>query len=417
MDDIAVIKSGIRKFAAIQILIIWLSLLIPVTVGYIILINFPIILRFPWFFLLIPLCIALIFLTVFSALIVAVIALKICNRRYPPREGSFDIDLSIGDMRGWMYRRNIKALTNSLSRSLNINTLKIFILRAFGIKIGKNAKLYGTVLDDPFIKIGDNFILGRRSVVAGHLYDHYKITFNKTIIGNNVIIEQVAGAVGAILGDNVIIRKGSGALRGQKTRGDGIFRGVPVSRIGKYSDLTSEELDKVKQFVKSFNKCNVDKEKISPIKINSLKLNLFKILIVSVGLLAAAGIGVLLYFTLFSLFYFIIGGLLGTLLAILFTPFFILIILGFFLAFSAIITKYLISPVPEGTYELDSKEAQKWKFSYLLKKFCISLVHATVLDIADVFVLKLFGNKIRKNVILKEGIVDPEYLELGDYVI
>ncbi|MHA1648578.1 MAG: hypothetical protein ACTSYB_00165 [Candidatus Helarchaeota archaeon] len=416
IDEIKILESGFGKFIAVQFIVVWVSLFIPVILAYFILVYFPILLQFPYFFLLIPIGIGLFFLTLFTSLLVAVLALNWCNRKFPPREGSFDIDLNVSDTRGWMYRRNIKAFTIRLFGLVPINALKVLMLRAFGLKIGKNVKLYGMVVDDPFIEIGNNFILSKRAVIAGHLYDHYKLTFHKTIIGNNVIIEPVAGAVGAVLGDNVIIRKGCGALRGQRTRGDGIFEGVPMRRVGRVSDLSPDEFKKIKESVIAFSKRDLDKEKIAPIKISYLKLNLCKLLIILVGSSAAIGIGILFYYTIIAPLYFGMGGFIGRVLALCFMPIFILIMIAFFLTFSVITTKLLITSVPEGTYELDSQEARTWKFSYLLKKFCIRLVDATIFDVADVFVLQFFGNKIGKNVILKEGIVDPEYLEIGDYV-
>ncbi len=423
MDDMKILSSGFGIFVVVQAVVIWTSIFIPSVIGFILITNFPILLTFPWFFLLIPLVIGLFFLTVFCSIFIAVIGLKLLYRKYPPREGSFDIDLSINETRGWMYRRNIKGLANVFRALIKIHALQVFMLRAFGLKIGKNVKLYGYVSDDPFIEIGDGSILGSRSIISGHLYDNYKITFNKTIIKKNVIFEPVSGAVGAILGDNCIIRGGAfpgniggGALRGQKTRGNGIFDGVPMRRVGDYSDLTSEEIEQIKKSIEEYSKRNVDKEKIAPIKISTLKLVLYKALIVIMGLLAGVGIGVLFYFTVFSFFYIQVGGFLGSFLTVILIPIFILMAVGFFLTFGAIAAKLLISTIPEGTYELDSKEARKWKFNYLLKKFLISLFHATIFDLADVFVLRyVYGNKIGKNVIVKEGLVDPEYLEIGNY--
>lgn len=387
-------------------------------IGYLIIVNFPILLTFPWFFLLIPIGIGFFFLLLFISLLVTIIAMKFCNRAFPPHEGSFDLDLSVKDIRGWMYRRTIKSFALLLFGLVKINTLKVLMLRSFGIKIGKNVKLYGMVIDDPFIEIGDNFILGRRAVIAGHLYDHIKLTFNKTIIGNNCIIEPVAGAVGATLGDNTIIKHGCGALRGQRTRGNGIFKGVPMSRVGNYSDLTPEEVQEIHDLVDLYNKRDIDEEKLRPIKINSWKFNIYKMLMVIVGLLAVAGIGLLYYFTLFQLLYFQLGGFLGVFLALVLIPFFILMGIVFFVLPIIFITKKIVTPsVPEGEYELDSAEASEWKFKYLVKKFCLSVIHSTPFAILDVFVLMYLGNKIGKNCVIKEGLVDPEYLDLGDYVI
>jgi len=402
------------KFALVGLINTCLCIFVPVVIGYLILVSFPILLTFPWFFLIILLGFAMFLILPFSTLLVTKISLALCNWRFPPRVGSFDIDLSVKEIRGWLYRRAIKALANNLIRVFHWNWLTVLTLRWVGIKVGKNAKLYGVVVDDPFIEIGDNFILAKRSVIAGHLYDHYKLTFNKTIIGNNCIIEPVAGAVGATLGDYTVIRKGCGALRGQKTRGNGCFEGVPMRRVTP--ELTHEEYKKAKQFVEEFNRHNLDKEEIAPIKINEFKLAGVKILCLLIGALAATIIAIIYYYLIFSPLVFQLGGFFGISFALLLAPFFIIFAIGFFLAFLALAAKAFITYIPEGTYELDSAEAKTWKFSYLVKKFCIGLIDASIIDIIDIYILRFFGNKIGKNVILKEAIVDPEYLEIGDFV-
>lgn len=414
LDDIKILESGMAKFAILGLLNTCLCLLVPVLIGYFILVTIPTLWSYPWFFLIIPLCVGLVLIMPLTSLAITKMSLSIVNWRYPPREGSFDIDVSVRDTRAWIYRRGIKALSNNLRRLFKWNWLTVLTLRTFGLKVGKNVKLYGEVVDDPFIEIGDNVILGKRAVIAGHLYDNYKITFNKTVIGNNCIIEPVAGAVGATLGDHTIIRKGCGALRGQRTRGNGCFEGVPMRRVTP--EVTQEEYEKSKKLTEDFNNRDLDKEKLAPIKISTLKLWGVKLLSGGVGLLAASGMGIFYYYLVFSPLYFQVASGIGQFLALLLMPLFIIIALGFFLVFNGLVAKCFMTSIPEGTYEMNSEEAKAWKFSYLLKKYCIRLVDATVIDLIDVYFLKLFGNKIGRNTIVKEGIVDPEYLDFGDFV-
>jgi UDP-3-O-[3-hydroxymyristoyl] glucosamine N-acyltransferase len=48
--------------------------------------------------------------------------------------------------------------------------------------------------------------------------------------------------------------------------------------------------------------------------------------------------------------------------------------------------------------------------------FGLKLFHATHFKIADTFVMRLWGNvKLGKNVKMDDAVVDPQYLEIGDF--
>lgn len=83
---------------------------------------------------------------------------------------------------------------------------------------------------------------------------------------------------------------------------------------------------------------------------------------------------------------------------------------------SAIIYRILniISPPEEGIFKKDSKD---WKFMhrrFWTAYFPIWLARALPLPWSDIFIYRLFGTKVGKNVVLYEGYIDPEFIEIGD---
>ena len=96
----------------------------------------------------------------------------------------------------------------------------------------------------------------------------------------------------------------------------------------------------------------------------------------------------------------------------------------FLFAFSIIISsagifKLLekLHPPREGVFERDSKD---WKYMhrrFWIAYFPIWLARALPLPWADIFVYRLFGVHIGKNVVAYEGYIDPEFVEIGDFTM
>ena len=96
----------------------------------------------------------------------------------------------------------------------------------------------------------------------------------------------------------------------------------------------------------------------------------------------------------------------------------------FLFAFSIIISsagifKLLnkLHPPREGVFEKGSKD---WKYMhrrFWTAYFPIWLARALPLPWADIFVYRLFGVHIGKNVVAYEGYIDPEFVEIGDFTM
>lgn len=96
----------------------------------------------------------------------------------------------------------------------------------------------------------------------------------------------------------------------------------------------------------------------------------------------------------------------------------------FLFAFSIIISsagifKLLnkLHPPREGVFEKGSKD---WKYMhrrFWTAYFPIWLARALPLPWVDIFVYRLFGVHIGKNVVAYEGYIDPEFVEIGDFTM
>ena len=87
--------------------------------------------------------------------------------------------------------------------------------------------------------------------------------------------------------------------------------------------------------------------------------------------------------------------------------------------FSAVIFKILnkLHPPKEGVFLRGSKE---WKYThrrFWTAYFPIWLARALPLPWSDIFVYRLFGVHIGKNVVAYEGYIDPEFVEIGDFTM
>lgn len=87
--------------------------------------------------------------------------------------------------------------------------------------------------------------------------------------------------------------------------------------------------------------------------------------------------------------------------------------------FSAVIFKLLnkLHPPREGVFEKGSKD---WKYMhrrFWIAYFPIWLARALPLPWADIFVYRLFGVHIGKNVVAYEGYIDPEFVDIGDFTM
>jgi acetyltransferase-like isoleucine patch superfamily enzyme len=76
-----------------------------------------------------------------------------------------------------------------------------------------------------------------------------------------------------------------------------------------------------------------------------------------------------------------------------------------------------LHPPQEGVFERGSKDWKYMNRRFWTTYFPIWLARALPLPWADIIVYRLFGIRIGRNVVLYEGYVDPEFIEIGDHTM
>ncbi len=398
----------------------WLALFPSVLVGYWYFTTFP----FSWeplyLLTLVPLILLLIGISLVSVLVFTKIGIWIVHKRITyPHLGMYRLSMDEPQTRAFVWKGNIKHIGRWMYYFFHSQFLRIFWNRRMGAKIGKHCRIGKIVLDEEFIEIGDNTFMGWKTIVGGHIMHRNRLQIIHSVIGRNCIIQNQTGVVGGKIGDNSVLKRITGAFAGQICRGNAIYQGVPIRKV-KDNDLTPKELKTLRKTVRQNDKIDYIKRKNEPIKISSIKLFIMKILTVIGGLLFAA-IFPLLYFLLFNSLY-IPTNLLLTIALLALIPFVFLITLGFFVAGTAIIIKIFIAyydrkaEIPEGYYEVDDPRAKYFIIKYFLRLFGLRIFRGSPFNVVDTLAMRLWGKvKFGKYVKIDVAIVDPQYIEIGDY--
>jgi acetyltransferase-like isoleucine patch superfamily enzyme len=421
ISEIEPLEFSYTFFVLLYFVMTWLGVFPSVVFGYWYFTFIPFSFTPLSLLLLIPLFFVLYGIALLSSLISTKIGIWIVHKRITyPKLGTYPISMKDPQAHAYFLKGNIKNFGRWLFYFFHLQFLRTFWMRQMGVKIGKNVRMVGRcVEDEDFIEIGDNTYMSSATAIGGHLMDRY-ITICKTVFGKNCIINYMAGGVGSTMGDNSILLPFTGAMKGQICRGNAIYQGMPCKKVGEYSDLSPAEIKEMKEKIAKLDKENFIKKKNATIRINEINLVLMKIIIIIGGCIFGL-ITPYLYYLFFTAYYSSDNHLLNMVLLIP-IPFIFLIILGFFIAGTTIFTKILLvyydrkAEIPEGYYELDDPKAKVFKMKYCLRRFGLRLFDVTPFKIVDTFALRLWGNtKIGKNVKLSDAIIDPQYLEVGDF--
>jgi len=420
-EEINPIELNYIYFILLNIGMLWVGLFPSVIFGYWFFKTFPFELSFPYLLYLIPLFFILYGFALLSSLIFTKIGIWIVHKRITyPKPGSYPLSLDNPQTHAFILKGNIKNIGRWLYYFFNWKFLRAFWMRRMGVKLGKNVKWGIYVQDEEFTEIGDHTFMAWGTILSSHLMDQHDLTLNKTLIGKNCIFDFPSGAVGATVGDNSYFTPVTGAMKGQICRGNAIYSSVPCKKSGAFSDLTPSDIENIKKKIREKDRINFIKQKNAPIKISTVKLFLMKCIIIIGGII----FGLLfpyLYSLLLRSLYNPTNDLWNVLILAL-IPFIFLFSIGFFIVGTVLFTKIFLiyydrkGEIPEGTYELDDPRAKWFKIKYCLRMFGLRLFHNTPFKILDSFAMRFWGNvKLATNVKFEDAIVDPQYLEIGDY--
>lgn len=146
---------------------------------------------FYWlFFLLLPFNILiLIYLLQISSIIFSLLFLSIVKLLHKPKEGIFKRDLSDKEYRYWNLRNLIKKWPLFILASNPFPWFKNrFVLRFFGVKIGKKSICDNCWISSEFVSIGKNVIIGMNSTILSFGVEQDSFFIKKIVIDDNTLI-------------------------------------------------------------------------------------------------------------------------------------------------------------------------------------------------------------------------------------
>lgn len=142
------------------------------------------------FFLLLPLnFFILIYILQISAILFSALFLVIINLIYTPKEGIFSRDINEKNYLYWNLRNLFKKWALFVSASNPFPWLKNrFVLRFFGVKIGKNGMCDTCWISSEFVEIGHNVIIGMGSTLLSFGIEQDRLILEKIRVGDDVVI-------------------------------------------------------------------------------------------------------------------------------------------------------------------------------------------------------------------------------------
>ena len=142
------------------------------------------------FFLLLPFNILiLIYILQFSSIIFSLLFLSIVKMLHKPKEGIFKRDINDKDYLYWNLRNLIKKWPLFILGSNPFPWFKNrFVLRFFGVKIGKKSLCDNCWISSEFVSIGKNVIIGMNSTILSFGIEQDSFFIKKIVIDDNVLI-------------------------------------------------------------------------------------------------------------------------------------------------------------------------------------------------------------------------------------
>jgi len=179
-----------NRFILLYLLIIIISFLPLAIIEYFYI-------RFLWspnlyliFFILLPFNILIMLhMLQISAIFISKLCLIIVDLFHKPVEGEFTRSVKDKDYFYWNLRNIIKKWPLFIAASNPFPWFKNrFVLRCFGVKIGKHSICDNCWISSEFVEIGENSIIGMNSVLISFGIEQDKFIIKKIMVGNDVII-------------------------------------------------------------------------------------------------------------------------------------------------------------------------------------------------------------------------------------
>ncbi|MFX0101625.1 MAG: hypothetical protein ACFFCS_18765 [Candidatus Hodarchaeota archaeon] len=210
------------------ILLFYLSTMLCVAVGWS---YYFIVLAQPWMIFVLPLEIfGIAYVFILSSLFFAKIAVKILERKFPPREGVFERDGP--EMNAYQARNFFKYYAIWLTRNSTFPWIDKIAYSLFGVPVGQTVVLHEAWVDTEMVSIGDFCMVGMGSIVMSHMLYPDKFFVKKTIIEPHTIVGAYSVlAPGTHLRNSSVLGASSGTIIDQEFEERAMYAGSPAKKI------------------------------------------------------------------------------------------------------------------------------------------------------------------------------------------
>jgi serine acetyltransferase len=117
------------------------------------------------------------------------------------------------------------------SHLLPVPLLRVYY-QLLGAKLGSNTWGPGTILDPPFVEIGDDCIVGMDSILCPHVIEGDRLAHYPIRIGHKVTIGAGATILSNVeIGDGAIIGMRSLVAKGTRVGAGELWTGIPARRL------------------------------------------------------------------------------------------------------------------------------------------------------------------------------------------
>ncbi|RLF42434.1 MAG: hypothetical protein DRN12_00190 [Thermoplasmata archaeon] len=171
------------------------------------------------------------YILILSLILSSAFFINVLNLRYEP--GKYEQNLN---EKTYLKYNLYFLLYYPTYRTLNFIVsppVKVFYLKLIGAKIGKNVflALDELIFDPCLTEIGDNTIIGSKSMILGHIGED-KLILRKTKIGKNCIIGTESLIMpGVTIEDNVVLGAKSFVTKNKILKKGGKYAGIPAREI------------------------------------------------------------------------------------------------------------------------------------------------------------------------------------------
>lgn len=167
---------------------------------------------------------------VLSAMFSTAFFINILNLKY--KEGEYGKSLRDKTAFKWMLYFLLYTPTYKLINVFVLPPLKSFYLSLIGCKIGKNVYLAGEewIIDPCVTEIGENTMIGGRTIITGHLAED-KLIIKKVTIGKNCLIGGDSLILpGVTIEENVVVGAKSLVTKDKTLEKGKTYAGIPVKK-------------------------------------------------------------------------------------------------------------------------------------------------------------------------------------------